>query len=464
VLTLLLVVVLALSAAAAAMVTLGPVRQDVGPVETKLSVVLSLRGGTEVAVPPVGRLMMETHSGPLRLRAGVEGVDPAAVGTIFRGGGSSVTAETATAEVLDGLRRLALRTSVVAVLASAIACALVFRRLRAVVVGSTATVLALGLTGGIAAATFETEAVTEPTYDGLLAQAPALVGSVTDARSAVDAYGGRVTQLADNVARLYGSLITLPDGPGPEATRVLWVSDIHNNPAAYRVMAALVEQFDVTAVVDTGDTTDLGSAPENLIHAPIARLGVPYLWVRGNHDSSVTQAYLASLPNVTVLDGGEVVEAAGIRWAGIGDPRYTPVKRVAGSTSAQRELLRDSGRELRDALEQQDSPVDVVLVHESPMAEPLLGTVPLVLDGHVHERREQRVDGTLELTQGSSGGAGLRTFDGEGALPLEMSILHFDPDDRSLITVDQITVAGVEEQLATFQRRGATSLAPADEE
>lgn len=115
----------------------------------------------------------------------------------------------------------------------------------------------------------------------------------------------------------------------------------------------------------------------------------------GNHDSSVTQEYLASLPNVTVLDGGAVVEAAWVRWAGIGDPRYTP----------------------------------------------------MILDGHVHERREQRVDGILELTQGSSGGAGLRTFDGEGTCPMEMAILHFDPDDHSLLAVDQITVSGVEEQL-----------------
>ena len=99
------------------------------------------------------------------------------------------------------------------------------------------------------------------------------------------------------------------------------------------------------------------------------------------------------------------------------------------------------------------------------MAEPLFGQVPLVLDGHVHERRERRVDDTLELTLGSSGGAGLRTFDqGETALPLEMSILHLDPADGSLVAVDEITLAGIGQEQVTFQRRTATSLAPEPEE
>jgi hypothetical protein len=99
------------------------------------------------------------------------------------------------------------------------------------------------------------------------------------------------------------------------------------------------------------------------------------------------------------------------------------------------------------------------------MAGPLHGQVPLVLNGHVHERREQRVDGTLELTLGSSGGAGLRTFDGgDTALPLEMTILHLDPDDGSLVAVDEITLAGLGQETVTFQRRSASSLAPEPEE
>ena len=100
------------------------------------------------------------------------------------------------------------------------------------------------------------------------------------------------------------------------------------------------------------------------------------------------------------------------------------------------------------------------------MAEPLLGQVPLVLDGHVHERREQRVDGTLELTLGSSGRGGAADLRraATAAQPLEMSILHLDPEDGSLVALDEITLAGIGQEQVTFQRRTALSLAPGAEE
>lgn len=461
-LRLLAVLLVALGAAAAALVTVGAVDAEVGPVDTELSVVLSPFGGTEVDVPPVGRLVMETHAGPLRLRADVRSVDVEAVRAMVRGG-TVPTMETLTLDIRQGVIELALKAAVVALLAAALACALVFRRVGAVVWGAAVTAVALVASAGVAAATFSSKALEEPQFDGLLAQAPALVGGVEQARGAVGAYGARVSELTGNVAQLYGALGALPEVPGPETTAVLWVSDVHNNPAAYGVMRALVRQFDLQAVLDTGDSTDLGTSFENALLEPIETLGVPYVWIRGNHDSAVTQAYLEDMANVTVLDGPEVVEVAGLRLAGVGDPRYTPVKRVAEASAVAEQQLEDAGRRLSFGLLEQDEAPDAVLVHEPPMAGPLLGQVPLVLDGHVHERREQRVRGSLELTQGSSGGAGLRTFDeGAEALPLEMSILHFDPEDGELVWVDEITVAGVGQDRVTFQRRSATSLAPGE--
>lgn len=458
------VALVGVAAAAAAVVALGGVRADVGPVEARLSVELSVEGGTEVEVPPVGRLQMGTHAGPLRLRADVRSVDVEAVTAMIRDGGPLPTVETMSSDVREGVVRLAVRSTLVGLAAAALATALVFRRVRAVAVGTLAAAGAMTLSAAVAAGTFSSQALEEPQFDGLLAQAPALVGGVSQAASRVDAYGTRLAELTSNVAQLYGALGSLPEVPGPDTTTVLWVSDVHNNAAAYGVMRELVGQFGVEAVVDTGDTTDVGSAAENFLLGDIEDLGVPYLWVRGNHDSATTQRYLAGLDNVTVLDGPEVVEVAGVRWAGVGDPRFTPVKRIAEPSETGRLELRAAGRRLATGLAEGGRAVDVVLVHESPMAEPLHGQVPLVLDGHVHERRERRVDGTLELTLGSSGGAGLRTFDGGSALPLEMTILHLDPEDGSLVAVDEITLAGLGQETVTFQRRSASSLAPEPEE
>ncbi len=464
-LRLLVVVLVSVAAGAAALVTLVGVDADVGPVRARLSVGLSAAGGTEVQVPPVGRLQMGTHAGPLQLQADVRSVDVDAVTAMIRRSSPLPSVETMSGDVRDGVTRLAVRSVLVTLPVVALVSALAFRSRRAVLLGTGAAAGALAVSAGVAVATFSSQALEEPQFDGLLAQAPAMVGGVSQAVSAVDAYGLRLSELTGNVAQLYGALGSLPEVPGPETTTVLWVSDVHNNPAAYGVVRELIAQFDIEAVVDTGDSTDIGSAAENVLLGRVADLGVPYLWVRGNHDSATTQRYMATLPNVTVLDGPEVVEVAGLGWAGVGDPRFTPVKRVAEPSEVGRDELREAGRRLSTGLEEAGARPDVVLVHERPMAEPLLGQVPLVLDGHVHERRERRVDGTLELTLGSSGGAGLRTFDtGDTALPLEMTILHLDPEDGSLVAVDEVTIAGIGQERVTFQRRSASSLAPEQEE
>jgi hypothetical protein len=156
-----------------------------------------------------------------------------------------------------------------------------------------------------------------------------------------------------------------------------------------------------------------------------------------------------------VLDDGQQVVIGGVRFAGTGDPLFTPNKQVASETDANDARLERAGEQLADAVEASDEPVHVALVHEPGMAGPLMGRVPLVLDGHVHQRRSRVQNGTLELTQGSSGGAGLRTLDGgdgDDALPLQMSVLHFDPDG-TLLAVDDITIGGLGQRSVTVERR-----------
>nr|WP_240896634.1 metallophosphoesterase [Kineococcus vitellinus] len=401
---------------------------------------------------------MDTHSGPLALRVGIDDVDLPRARELFASGAerAQVVSEVE-GEVRAGLQALVLRSVLVALLGAALACALVFRDLRTVLLGTGAAAAVLLLAGATTAATARPQAITRPTYTGLLAQAPALVGAVRNARTDFSAYSERLAQLTSDVSGLYTRLQTLPEGAGAETTQVLWISDVHNNPQAYALVRSLIEQYDVQAVVDTGDSTDLGTGVENGQLAAIADLPVPYVWIRGNHDSAGTQAYLQTLDNVRVLDGGAVTEVAGLRVAGIGDPTFTPVKQVQPQPGAGVQTLTRAGQELAAAVEASPEPVDVALVHQPAMAGPLHGKVPLVLDGHVHQRRDRLVAGTLELTQGSSGGAGLRTLDGGEALPLQLSVLHFEPATGDLVAVDDITLAGIGEQRVSVERRPAAS-------
>jgi len=83
--------------------------------------------------------------------------------------------------------------------------------------------------------------------------------------------------------------------------------------------------------------------------------------------------------------------------------------------------------------------------------------VPLILDGHVHHRASHVQNETLELTQGSSGGAGLRNLEGEQPLPLELSIIYFDATTHRLVAVDDVTLSGLGEESVQIERHSADS-------
>lgn len=152
-----------------------------------------------------------------------------------------------------------------------------------------------------------------------------------------DVYQKELARLVTNVTKLYDVTSTLPAyQPDPTTIRVLHVSDIHLNPASWKIIASLVEQYKVNVIVDSGDTMDHGTAAENGFLDPIEDLGAPYVWVRGNHDSHGTQEYLKHLKNVHVLDDGHARTVAGLRFAGMGDPQYTPDRSKADGAEPHR--------------------------------------------------------------------------------------------------------------------------------
>ncbi len=455
------IVVLALAGATVAVALFGTVHESVGPVRADLALRPSFSGGTEIDVPPVGKLAMDSHWGPLRVRASITGIRLDQARNALGGGLTGEQLEDQISrDVRHALLVLGLKSAVAALLGAAIIVALTFRRWRPIAGAAITAVLALVVSGGITAVTWNTKALAQPRFTGLLASAPALIGDIQDIRERFDSYRAELAKIVTNVSKLYDVASSLPSTPPSDAIPVLWVSDIHDNPEAFDVMESLITQFGVKAVVDTGDLSDHGTAVENALYSSVSQVPVPYLYVRGNHDSrTATQAYLSSLRNVRVLDNGRIVDVAGIRWAGIGDPRFTPDKQTGddADSPANEESLAEAGTQLATAIKAASPPVDVALVHEPAMAEPLAGTVPLVLDGHTHQRAYHELSrSTLELTQGSSGGAGLRTLDSGKPLPLESSILYFSPSTHRLIAVDDVTVSGLGLESVTIQRHSAS--------
>ncbi|MBX6722457.1 MAG: metallophosphoesterase [Dactylosporangium sp.] len=440
---------------------------DVGPFSAELQITPSLTGGADVQIPPLGSLALDSHDGPAHVSLKLGNLDQGRTQALVADPEGIVRAsDTAVQDVETGLTRLALRTLAATLLGALALAALVFRNLRRVAITGA---LALGLTAaslGVAVGTFRPTAIQEPRYEGLLVNAPAVVGEAQRIADRYDEYRAQLQRLVRNVSRLYTTVSTLPVfEPDPSTTRVLHVSDLHLNPSAWSIIDSVVDQFDIDVVVDTGDITDWGTQQEASRYvSSIAALDVPYVYIRGNHDSAIVSAAVAQQPNAIVLEN-EVRSAAGLTFAGISDPRFTPDKETAPATPAESqktmEQVLGTGGRLAETIQRSGQQVDVAMVHDPASADGLAGHVPVVLAGHTHARdvRTLSVNGeppTLLMVEGSTGGAGLRGLEHEEPTPLTLSVLYFD-ETRTLQAYDDIRVGGTGLAMVTLERHVISS-------
>jgi predicted phosphodiesterase len=445
----------------------GRAHHDVGPFSAQFSVTPSLHGGTDVEIPPLGSLRLRSHDGPVHLTVRLDNLDQKRTLALASDpNGLTKASQTAVSDVERGITKLVLQGAGAAILGALALAALVFRNMRRVAIcGGLAMITVVG-TGVITAATFRPTAVEEPRYQGLLTNAPAVVGDARRIAGRFSAYRAELQRLVNNVTKLYGTFSTLPVyEPDPSTIRVLHISDLHLNPSAWSVVKTVAQEFNINLVIDTGDINDWGTQMESSFVDSIGTLKVPYVFIRGNHDSTLTASAVARQPNAKVLEN-QVVTVDGLTIAGIGDPRFTPDKSTQTSGVVEQELLTATGQQLAGTIDSYPKPVDVALVHDPVAAPPLAGTVPLVLAGHVHRREKRtlapvtgdatgvdarKATGTLLMVEGSTGGAGLRGLEGERPTPLEMSVLYFD-QHHALQAYDDITLGGTGQTEVTLER------------
>ncbi len=72
----LLVALLAVLAGASSASASGATSHPLGPLQAEVGLAISWSGGTRVAVPPLGMVSLDTHRGPLQIRATVTDVRP----------------------------------------------------------------------------------------------------------------------------------------------------------------------------------------------------------------------------------------------------------------------------------------------------------------------------------------------------------------------------------------------------
>jgi predicted phosphodiesterase len=398
---------------------------SMGPFRVQLTAQFG-RGVTDVRLPPFGQLSADTHRAPLRFTAALRDVRVPELTDIVAADG------------IDGLSAQVERDAAAQIapfalllfgagMAGALALALVaFRKnLRAIALALASALLVVGGSEVAAYATYDPGAFASPTYSGSLTLAPGLIGEVRTATERIDAFRDELRDIVDGAVRVYSTLGTAGPERGEEI-RILHISDIHLSPLGLTFARELAQEFDVDAVVDTGDLTSFGTDIEEAILSEVAAFDRPYVFVRGNHDArSLAQAMAVRVPNATVLNG-TTVTVAGIRFYGLGHPAFTPDKRSALDDDEIAELARGAGAVILRDIEGAAEPPNVVLVHDDRMAEAVAGRVPLVLSGHFHHHAARETDGTLFLRAGTTGGSGADVFTEPGGIPLSAEILYFD--------------------------------------
>jgi predicted MPP superfamily phosphohydrolase len=487
-----------------------PTPATVGPFRVELSVVPSLSPGVHLLLPPAGQVDFGTHVAPFAVLARISEVDAEGARELIA---SPSALRALQAQAPDDLRSTVLlaagTTAACALVGALVLSLLIYRRNwgRTVEVAGALAVVLVAV-GGLGAATFDPDKLAQPRFTGLLGQTPYISGQASSLLSRLESYRSGLADIVSGVTTLYAASERLPVlPPADDVIRVLHVSDVHLNPLGFDLTQRLVQQFKVDVVVDTGDITTWGTEVESSILSRIGGIGVPYVFVRGNHDSKLTQQVVAANKNAIVLDG-DVRVVKGVVIAGIGDPRFTPdtaapitspqdagaatsSPAVSPSPSAARAANAPkpspqgtdlasprgewpdspdpevrAGRRLADLIaawnaEHPQQPVDLAAVHEPYATQPLLGAVPLVLAGHFHQR-SVRLDpsGTRVMIEGSTGGAGItsdtmhRVADGE-PVPLDATLLYIArTGDRAgqVVAYDEITVGGFGLASVTIER------------
>jgi hypothetical protein len=251
-----------------------------------------------------------------------------------------------------------------------------------------AALLAVGGTGVGILGTYQPGHLTQFRTTGLLGTVRSNAGLL----AGVKARAQEVTPYVSNLLALSAALqakFVPADITKPPAARFLLVSDIHG-ANQYPVMKRIIEDEKITAVIDSGDLLNLGRVTEaelSGIFTSIRSLGVPYIFVRGNHDASspADQALLQrmqKIPNVVLLEPTPrtytELGVNGVLLAGFNDPRF-----FGDDNKGFAEKEQPAAEAFNRAFANRPSP-DIVITHE-PTAAKMVSSATLLVNGHLHK-------------------------------------------------------------------------------
>ena len=459
-----LTTVLALVGATVALWLIGPVRVAVGPVTTGVSVTPALGGPVTLDLAPLGQVEIAPTYAPIRLRAEVADLDPAAVSDVVtKGRAPELDLGSTLPRTLIG----AIVTYVgVAALGAGLVAGIGRRSWRHGVAGACIPFLALSACAWIGLFTLNVDELADTRTTGVLGLVPDGAANAAQFFDDRDRFADNVAANTEATTDLYAGLFGMADPDHPDVVRILHISDLHLNSAALAFAGRLATTFDVDVVANTGDDADWGSDVESEILGGPVGLDVPYLWVRGNHDTAVTQTANAG-EGAVVLDGTETT-VDDLVFFGVGDPTFSPKLDKAVVKEGQTAFKqRWSTETMLPLLAAQPQRPDVVMTHDPAMTDAIEPKPPLRLAGHTHKRKVSggtNPDGTpwVLVVNGSTGGAGLRVLDRKEENPMSAVIITVDRQTKQALYLDEFTYRPLVDQTFKVRRIDLRNLDPAD--
>ncbi|MGE5558352.1 MAG: metallophosphoesterase family protein [Bacillota bacterium] len=400
-------------------------------------------GSTILSFPPMGEVEAQTHFSPVSVRLTLTQIDAAVLSGIKTMPQKDQLLGDFTSAARRAMKRLSIKT-VLLCISGAIFFAFFagFRREKhyaaAAAAGSCVSLLLLASVY----LTFSAEGFKRPKYAGMLETAPWMINLASRSLDHLQILGRQLESVAANLPELFSKMESItPVSPEDGAVRILHVSDIHNNPAAFDFISKLVTSFDVDLIIDTGDITDFGTVLEASLFQGINGLTIPYYFVPGNHDSPEVLRYLRKIGNVKILNGETTFK--GIKISGIPDPASED---NTGPLVSPRKITA-AARKWGDRILAGKTP-DIVAVHNKDVAAALDGKVPLILHGHDHLLRVDATGpATKKIDAGTTGAAGLRGLQQRGT-PYSVALLYFVRERQGcrLAVVDTVKINNFKEQ------------------
>ncbi len=414
---------------------LSPAFYEIGPFSVQMQVSTPAKGGTILHVPPLGEVQAQTHFLPVRLQAKLMSIHPEEIEGFLS---QSLDEDEALALLEEDFRHMAyryfLRLAIISIIAGALGALFWSRSFLSAVMGGFRALIFFVLLAALIIVPYNISAFEEPTYVGILEGMPWFVRVIEESLENYPIWQDNILRLTENLASYYFSVEAFDYVLGSEEnkTRILHVTDIHNNPLAISVIESMVNNLNVDFIIDTGDLTDYGTALELKLTGGIKDLDIPYLFVPGNHESPEVIAALRDIKNVTVLDGS-VVSYEGINILGLADPAS------AGKDFRSLDDVERVRQEYDELLAAADTEVDIVATHDFRFVEHFVGRVPMLVFGHNHQQEYKEVDGTHLINAGTTGAEGFRGLQIPHETPYTAVLITLD-GDKNPVTIDLLKV------------------------